>query len=105
MVAAPWVVLVSSAAVLHCRAKAMFWLPQTPPLTWHWSCHSPWSWLFTSTVQAKVSPVNGFTASVPRKMGQPVEPGTPGFVGQNKVLRPVPGCAASRVQVMPSVDL
>src|SRR5271157_727833 len=77
MVAAPSEVFVSSAAVLHCWANVMLGLAHAPPLTAHWSCHSPWSWLSISTVQAKVSPVCGFTASVPRKIGQSIEPIAP----------------------------
>jgi len=104
MVAAPDWVPVSRAAVLNCWANSMVWLPQTPALAPHWSSHSPWSWLYPSTVQAKVSPVIGFTARVPRKMGQAGEPMLPGFVGQRAAVRFAPGCAAMRVQVTPSVD-
>jgi hypothetical protein len=83
MVDAPSDVLVSSAAVPHCWAKVSVVLAQAPPLAAHTSCQIPWSWLLASTVQAKVSPVVGFTASTPRKMGQPVEPVLPpALVGQ-----------------------
>ena len=57
-----------------------------------------------STVQAKVSPVTGFTASAPRKMGQAGEPVLPPWVGHIAAFSPEPGWAASRVQVMPSAD-
>src|SRR5580700_650435 len=95
---------VSSAVVFHCRPNVIVPEAHRPLLTAHWSCHRPWSWLFSSTVQAKVSPVLGFTASVPLKMGQSVEPTVPGFVGQNSVVRPAPGCAFMRVQVTPLDD-
>ena len=104
MVAVPSALLVSSAEVLHCLLKATTWLVQPPPLNAHWSCHNPWSWLFKSTVQAKVSPVKGLTASVPRKTGQVMDPVRPVFVGQFEELNPEPGCALILVQFAPSVD-
>ena len=55
------------------------------------SCQRPWSRLLPSTVRAKVSPVAGWTASAPRKMGQASLPVVPGAVGQAVVVRPVPG--------------
>ena len=39
---------------------------------------------FASTVQANVSPVEGFTASVPRKMGQAIEPVCPDCLGRDE---------------------
>jgi hypothetical protein len=57
-----------------------------------------------STVHAKVSPVSKFTASVPRKMGQSIDPVPPKLFGQFPVVRFVPGCAVIRVHVTPSGD-
>src|SRR6266700_2186238 len=77
MVAEPSQVSVSRADVFHCFPKAMVWLAQAFPLAAHTSCQMPWSWSATSTVHANVSPVSGFKASVPRYIGQAVEPVEP----------------------------
>src|SRR6266700_6716264 len=104
MVAEPSQVSVSRADVFHCFPKAMVWLAQAFPLAAHTSCQMPWSWSATSTVHANVSPVSGFKASVPRYIGQAVEPVEPGRVGHMAVVNPALGCAASRVQWAPSMD-
>jgi hypothetical protein len=63
----PLRVFVSSAAVLHfLRTRSRLVAARAAAHRLHWSCHNPWSWSFPSTVQANVSPVDGFTASVPR---------------------------------------
>src|ERR1035437_3514739 len=106
MVAGPINVFVSSAAAAHGWAKVIVWLVQTPALTAHRSCQMPWSWFSPSTDHAKVSPVSGFTASAPRKMGQPGDPVLLALGGQRPKLaiRPAPGWLVMRVQVMPSED-
>src|SRR5580693_2882969 len=104
MVAAPRFVLVSNGAVFQFCAKATVGLLHVPPEMEHASCQRPWSWLLMSTVQAKVSPELGFTASAPRKMGHAIEPRVPRLVGHRLTVRPLPGCAAMRVQVIPSLD-
>ncbi|HUW80104.1 MAG TPA: hypothetical protein VMV54_04305 [Acidocella sp.] len=48
--------------------------------------------------------MSGLTASVPRRMGQPMEPVLPRLVGHSAVVRPGPGWAVIRVQVTPSGD-
>src|ERR1035437_2441160 len=107
MVAGPSDVFVSSAAVCHCWAKVIVRLVHLPALAAHRSCQIPWSWLYSSTVQAKVSPVWGFTANTPRKIGQAGDPVVPPeLVGQSPalVISPAPGRFVLRSQVMPSVD-
>src|ERR1700758_2502376 len=97
MVAEPSQLEVSSSEVSHRFANAMAELVQAFPLAAHASCHRPWSWSSRSTVQANVSPVSGFTARVPRYMGQAGEPVETGRVGQSAVVKLEPGCAERRV--------
>src|SRR5579863_1730211 len=104
MVAAPSDVSDSSAAVLHCCEKLTLCAKHEPFFSPHWSCHNPWSWFFASTVHAKVSPVCGFTASVPRKMGHVVDPVEAVLVGQSCAVRFAPGCEVMRVHVTPLPD-
>ena len=57
-----------------CCPKVTVLEAQAPEAAEQTSCQSPWSSRLMSTVSAKRSPVAGWTASAPRKIGQAAEP-------------------------------
>jgi len=95
---------VSRAADGSFVEKVTVVLAQAVPASAQASCQTPRSRLLASTVKAKMSPVMGFTASAPRKMGHDALPAMPELAGQFVVVRPVPGWLGRRVQFTPSAD-